>query len=125
MEVLSINKLKYKSIVDSNVGWIGQIPKHWELKKLKHIFFEKKIIHNPNLNCGSISFGKVVTKDDSSIPISTKASYQEVLQGEFLINPLNLNYDLKSLRIALSGIDGDSSINCVWLKNIDIIIHCN
>jgi len=117
MEVSGINKLKYKSSADSNVGWIGNIPKHWELRKLKYIFSEKKIVHNPELNCGSISFGKVVTKDDSSIPLSTKASYQEVLQGEFLINPLNLNYDLKSLRIALSEIDVVVSSGYIVIQN--------
>ena len=36
------------------------------------------------------------------IPVSTKKSYQVLNVGEFLINPLNLNYDLKSLRIGLS-----------------------
>jgi len=35
------------------------------------------------LNYGSTSFGKVVIKGDEKIPLSTKASYQEVLKGEF------------------------------------------
>ena len=47
----------------------------------------------------------MVYKDDESILESTKESYQEVLEGEFLINPLNLNYDLKSLRIGKSKIN--------------------
>lgn len=100
------NKLpKYPAYKPSGVDWLGDIPEHWESRKLKHIFIEKKKKTNPNLNCGSISFGKVVTKDDEKIPLATKASYQEVLKGDFLINPLNLNYDLISLRIALSEID--------------------
>lgn len=94
--------LEYK---DSGEAWIAEIPNHWEIKKLKLIFSEKKLKTNPELNCGSISYGKVVVKNDEKIPFSTKASYQEVLNGEFLINPLNLNYDLISLRIALSYID--------------------
>ena len=36
---------------------------------------------------------------------ATKASYQEVLKGDFLVNPINLNYDLKSIRTALSEVD--------------------
>jgi len=47
----------------------------------------------------------VVFKTDSIVNESTKATYQEVLAGEFLINPINLNYDLKSLRTGLSEID--------------------
>ena len=96
---------KYLSYKDSDVEWLGEIPEHWEVIKFKHLFYEKKKTHDISLNCGSISFGKVVEKDDEKIPVSTKASYQVLNKGEFLINPLNLNYDLKSLRIGLSNLD--------------------
>jgi len=108
---------KYSAYKDSGVEWLGEIPEHWEARKLKHIFFEKKKVTNPKLNCGSISFGKVVTKDDEKVPLATKASYQEVLKGDFLINPLNLNYDLISLRIALSEIDVVVSSGYIVLNN--------
>lgn len=97
--------IKFSSYQDTNIPWIGEIPTGWSLKSLKHIFTEKKSTKNSDLGCGSISFGKVIYKDDEKIPESTKESYQEVLDGEFLINPLNLNYDLKSLRIGLSRIN--------------------
>ncbi len=95
----------YDGYKDSGEGWLENVPTHWEVRKLKQLFQEKK--HRPNLalNCGSISFGEVVEKDDERVPLVTKASYQEVRKGEFLVNPLNLNYDLKSLRIGLSDID--------------------
>jgi type I restriction enzyme S subunit len=96
---------KFSSYQDTNIPWIGEIPTGWSLKSLKHIFTEKKSTKNSDLGCGSISFGKVIYKDDEKIPESTKESYQEVLDGEFLINPLNLNYDLRSLRIGLSRIN--------------------
>lgn len=108
---------KYEDYKDSGEYWMGSIPTHWEIFKLKHVFFEKKKVLNPALNSGSISFGKVVYKDDEKIPESTKASYQEVLEGEFLINPLNLNYDLISLRIALSEINVVVSSGYIVLKN--------
>jgi len=87
------------------------------MKKLKHIFSEKKITHNPRLPCGSISFGKVVEKPDEKIPTSTKASYQVLNKGEFLVNPLNLNYDLKSLRIGLSEMNVVVSSGYIVLKS--------
>ena len=102
---------------DSGVEWIGMIPKHWKIIKFKHLFYEKKKAHNINLNCGSISFGKVVKKDEEKVPVSTKASYQVLNKGEFLINPLNLNYDLKSLRIALSDLDVVVSSGYIVIKN--------
>lgn len=109
---------RYDSYKESGVSWLEEVPKHWEVKRFKHIFKEKKITHNVDLNCGSISFGKVVYKDDEKIPVSTKKSYQVLNRGEFLINPLNLNYDLISLRIALSDKDVVVSSGYIIVKNI-------
>jgi type I restriction enzyme S subunit len=108
---------KYEAYKESGESWISEIPKHWDIRKLKQVFYEKKHKKNVELNCGSISYGKVVIKDDEKILYSTKESYQEVLKGEFLINPLNLNYDLISLRIALSYIDVVVSPGYIVLKN--------
>lgn len=113
---------KFEVYKDSGEDWIGEIPCHWESVKLKHLFREKKHKPNMTLNCGAISFGEVVTKDDDKIFEATKASYQEVLSGEFLINPLNLNYDLVSLRIALSKIDVVVSAGYIVIKENEPII---
>ena len=96
---------KYSSYKDSGIEWLGEIPEHWEVLKIKQLFFEKKKKHDINLNCGAISYGEVVKKDDNRVPEETKKSYQVVKSGDFLINPLNLNFDLVSLRIALSEMD--------------------
>lgn len=112
---------RYESYKDSGVEWLGEVPSHWELKRLKQLFVEKKHKQNLSLNCGSISFGKVIEKADDKVTEATKRSYQEVLKGEFLINPLNLNYDLISLRIALSEIDVVVSAGYIVLKEKQII----
>ena len=112
---------RYDSYKNSGVEWLGQIPSHWEMVKFKHLFYEKRKTYDINLNCGSISFGNIVEKDDEKIPLSTKASYQVLNKGEFLINPLNLNYDLKSLRIGLSNLDVVVSSGYIVIKNkVDI-----
>lgn len=95
----------YSDYQDSALAWMGKVPKHWNKIKFKWILEEKKKKSNPTLPAGSISFGKVVYKSEENLSLDTKSSYQEVLSGEFLINPLNLNFDLKSLRTALSSID--------------------
>ncbi len=112
---------KYPSYKDSGVEWLGEIPNDWMPIKIKHILSEKKKQTNPSLNSGSISFGEVVYKNDNSIPIETKANYQEVKVGEFLINPLNLNFDLKSLRTALSTINVVVSTGYIVLQSISNI----
>lgn len=114
---MKINLEKYPAYKPSGVEWIGDVPSHWEVKKFKRVFYEIKKRSNPELSCGSISFGKVVYKDDEKIPESTKKSYQVVLKGDFLVNPLNLNYDLISLRIALSEIDVVVSSGYIVLSN--------
>lgn len=119
MEVIMESKIRqYDAYKDSGVEWLGEIPEHWELKRFKHIFREKKKTHNIELNCGSISFGKVVFKDDEKVPDSTKRSYQVLNKGEFLINPLNLNYDLISLRIGLSDKDVVVSSGYIIIQNV-------
>jgi type I restriction enzyme S subunit len=115
--VESFNSKQYHTFEDSGIDWVGNIPKHWEIKKFKRVFKEVKKRTDTELNCGSISFGKVVYKDDEKIPESTKRSYQVLKTGEFLINPLNLNYDLISLRIALSDKDVVVSSGYIVIDN--------
>lgn len=107
---------KYQSYKPSKIDWIGEIPTSWETRKFRFLFVEKKSTQNLLLNSGSISFGQVIYKDDEGIPQERKETYQEVLKGEFLINPLNLNFDLKSLRIGLSEIDVVVSPGYIVLK---------
>jgi type I restriction enzyme S subunit len=108
---------RYDSYKDSEIQWSPRVPNHWKVERIKNVFTEKRSTPNSTLNSGSISFGEVIYKDDESIPVSTKESYQELLQGEFLINPLNLNYDLKSLRIGLSRINVVVSQGYIILLN--------
>ncbi len=96
---------RYEKYRESGVDWIGEIPKNWEIVRFKRLFKEKKKTTDASLNSGSISFGEVVYKNDEKITEATKLSYQVLNKGEFLLNPLNMNYDLKSLRIGLSSIN--------------------
>ena len=81
--------------------WQSKVPAHWSIIPIGSAVSKKKKVIAPTLPTGAISFGKVILKKEA-IPDSTRATYQEVLPGDILVNPLNLNYDLKSLRIALS-----------------------
>lgn len=61
----------------------------------------------------------MVFKNEDSLAPETKASYQEVLPGEFLVNPLNMNFDLMSLRTALSSIAVVVSTGYLVMKSVD------
>lgn len=93
---------EYKSAPDA---WMGEVPAHWALERMKYGLAEKAVRKNPDLPPGAISYGNVVAKDPEKIGPETRATYQEVLSGDYLINPINLNYDLVSLRTSLSELD--------------------
>ncbi|MCW5595253.1 MAG: restriction endonuclease subunit S [Rhodocyclaceae bacterium] len=84
-------------------SWCGTPPSTWELTKLKYLFKERKDDSLGVFPPGAISFGEVIEKDMHNA--DTLGSYQDVHVGDFLVNPINLNYDLKSLRVAHSGIN--------------------
>ncbi|EDR0183933.1 restriction endonuclease subunit S [Vibrio metschnikovii] len=113
--------LPYTEYQQSDISWLGKVPKHWAKNKFKFLLNEKPKTQNLELPCGSISFGNVVFKDSERLSEETKAAYQEVLTGEFLVNPLNLNYDLKSLRTALADIDVIVSSGYIVLKSLDVV----
>jgi type I restriction enzyme S subunit len=113
-----LNKYKpYESYLNSSAVWYKQKPAHWECERFKHNFIEKKKRSAVHLPAGAISFGRVLYKNEENLSHDTKDSYQEVLAGEFLINPLNLNFDLKSLRTAISNIDVVVSTGYIVLQN--------
>ena len=92
MEVLS-RITTYSKYKKSRESWLGEIPEHWEEKKFKHIFSEKKKTTNVDLPCGSISFGKVVYKDDEKIPESVmnflKVAISMGFSSHMPLTPLN------------------------------------
>lgn len=86
----------------TGVAWIGDIPINWKIQRMETVLFKRpKIIGKGTPAC--ISFGRIVEKDEDRLSQTTLDSYQVIRPNEFIINPLNLNYDLKSLRTALSN----------------------
>ena len=106
----------YEHYEDAYAVWYKKKPAHWKCEKFKYYFSEKAKKNAAHLKAGAISFGEVTYKDENNLSIDTKNSYQEVLAGEFVINPLNLNFDLKSLRTALSKINVVVSTGYIILR---------
>jgi type I restriction enzyme S subunit len=108
---------RYEKYELSAASWQGLVPEHWQPTRFKHVLLDKRKTSNPSLAAVSISFGRVVFKDSENLAQETKDSYQEVLTGEYLVNPLNLNYDLLSLRTAMSEIDVVVSTGYIVLRS--------
>lgn len=106
--------------MSAEIDWMGgTVPPSWNVFKLKHLLCEERKEIGGDAPAGAISFGEVVVKNFDNE--ETLATYRTVRPGQFLINPLNLNYDLKSLRIALSQIECRVSPAYIVASNVESV----
>lgn len=83
-----------KELIDTNVKWIGQIPKGWEYKKIKYIFsIKKEIAGKVGLDILSVTQSgikiKDISKNEGQIS-SDYSKYQIVEKGDFIMNHMDL-----------------------------------
>ena len=96
---------RYSSYKDSGVSWIGEIPEHWSLRRIKYIFSELK-----EKSENGLELPLSLSKDGGIIPFNEKknktmesASYvggKIVHKGEIVFNRF------KARLFAVSGYDG-------------------
>ncbi|EOU1703578.1 restriction endonuclease subunit S [Clostridium perfringens] len=81
-------------LVDTNVKWIGQMPKNWELKKVKYIFsIKKEIAGKVGFDILSVTQSGIKIKDISKNKgqiSSDYSKYQIVEKGDFIMNHMDL-----------------------------------
>lgn len=91
----------------SGINWIGEIPVHWEVKRLGSFFVENRKL-NTDLKykeAYKFNYGSLVRKDenvDLSAVEETYRKYTILNENDIVINGLNLNYDFVSQRVAQS-----------------------
>ena len=91
----------------SGVAWIGDIPDGWEVVPARHIFEEVTAKNKNGQYTRQLSFryGEIVDKgpnqSHNASPEETILTYTIVEPDTIMINGLNLNYDLLSLRVAI------------------------
>lgn len=104
---------KYNSYKSSGIDWLGEIPSHWSLKKVKELYLDR--------NERNIDFDKTflsITKDRGVIPYSEKGNvgnktsddikkYKKVYINDLVINPMNViigSVGLSKYNGVLSGV---------------------
>ena len=84
----------YKKYKCSGIAWLGDIPEHWELKKLKYIFhIQKRIADGLGYDILSITQNGIKIKDISSGKgqlAMDYSKYQKIFIGEFGMNHMDL-----------------------------------
>ncbi len=63
---------------NSNIAWIGQIPKHWEIKKLKYVLNERKENNKPI----KTDFILSLTNEKGVIPYSEKGAQGNISKDD-------------------------------------------
>lgn len=101
----------HTKLKQSGISWIGEIPEHWEVKRLGLFFTENKTI-NSCMQCTEaykFNYGTLIRKDEDIDPNELKDTYNKytiLKPRDIVINGLNLNYDFVSQRVALSTSTG-------------------
>lgn len=86
-----------QNLRDTQINWIGHIPDHWGLKKIKYVFWERKENNNPIQTANLIS----LTIERGVIPHSEKTGggnkpkedltkYKIVRPGDIVLNSMNV-----------------------------------
>jgi len=85
---------KYDSYKPSGVEWLGEIPSHWEVKRLKYIFeIVKRIVGELGHDVLSITQTGIKVKDTESGEGQLSmdySKYQIVKKGDFAMNHMDL-----------------------------------
>ena len=109
---------------DSGIEWIGEIPEHWGLERLKYSFLEHKSknIGNKEKNVLSLSYGNIVKrniKDNFGLLPESFESYNIVKPGVIVLRLTDLQNDKKSWRVGISKQIGIITSAYVSLLNKD------
>ena len=101
---------RYESYKPSGISWIGEIPSHWEEKRLG-AYFNDKISSNSQYKFSKaykFNYGTIVPKNEIGNVADLRETYLKysvLKQDDIIINGLNLNYDFVSQRVAISPTD--------------------
>ena len=96
---------------DSGISWIGEIPEHWEVKRIASLF-TGKVQANTDFKyhyAFKFYYGTLVPKNevgDVEEYRDTYVKYSVLQKDDIMINGLNLNYDFVSQRVAIVPSDG-------------------
>jgi len=101
---------RYPSYKPSGISWIGEIPSHWEEKRLSSKFHDKVLPNSDYMftRAHKFNYGSLVPKNevgDVAEFKSTYVNYSLIKKGDIIINGLNLNYDFVSQRVAIATED--------------------
>lgn len=117
---------------DSGINWIGQIPAHWEIKRIASFFDENKSVNKDFLykHAFQFKYGSLVPKNETGEEKEyeeTYVKYTILNKDDIVFNGLNLNYDFISQRVAIcpeKGIITSAYIAVTPRNTVDPVFYC-
>lgn len=107
-------------MMPSGISWLGDIPAHWDVKKLKVFCKENKVknVGNTEKTVLSLSYGNIIVKENLTFGLVPESyeSYQIVQPGDIILRLTDLQNDHKSLRTGLVRNQGIITNAYVGLK---------
>lgn len=108
---------------DSGIEWIGAIPEHWNIIKVKDGFYQKKSkAHQENPVILSLARSGVKIRDISTNEGQIAASYYDynpVVVDDMLLNPMDLISGANCSLSKVEGVISPAYINLRYKKNIN------
>ncbi len=102
----------------TNIKWIKQIPKHWEMKKIRSLFSERKEkVSDKEWEALSVSKQGITPQLDSAVKTDNGDNRKKVCCGDFVVNSRS---DRKG-SCGFSDYDGSVSLISIVLKPRNII----
>lgn len=78
---------RYEKYKDSGVEWLGEVPEHWEIKRLAHYFFERREkVSDKDFEPLSVTKNGVVPQLDTAAKTDDGDNRKKVCTGDFVIN---------------------------------------
>ncbi len=78
---------RYSSYKDSGVSWIGEIPSHWEVKKIGSLFVERREkVSDKEYPALSVSKQGITPQLDTAVKTDNGDNRKKVCKNDFVVN---------------------------------------
>jgi type I restriction enzyme S subunit len=104
---------RYSKYKDSGAGWLGQVPEHWDVKRIGYYFIERREkVSDKDFPALSVTKNGIVPQLDTAAKSDDGDNRKKVCRGDFVINSRS---DRKGSSGA-SELDGSVSLICTVMR---------
>lgn len=109
---------RYTTYKDSGVKWIGEIPNHWETRKIRSLFKERREkVSDKDWPALSVSKDGILPQLETAVKTDNGDNRKKVCKGDFVVNSRS---DRKG-SCGFSDYDGSVSLINIVLKPVNVI----